>query len=170
MWVWSLGWKIPWSREWQPTPVFLPGKFMDRGPRQATLHGAAKSWTVTEHTHITLLIVTVKHILVSLWWLFWTTWLTRCWQKPLLVWHNPTCWRYTYIFNVAWPNLKLSWRRSKRMPWTVKEFHEDVQRHCCLNPLKWEYSGAQLYLRVFADSWWPLVWGFIRHKQENFNG
>ena len=20
-------WKIPWSREWQPTPVFLPGKF-----------------------------------------------------------------------------------------------------------------------------------------------
>ena len=22
----SLGWKIPWRREWQPTPVFLPGK------------------------------------------------------------------------------------------------------------------------------------------------
>ena len=20
-------WKIPWSRKWQPTPVFLPGKF-----------------------------------------------------------------------------------------------------------------------------------------------
>ena len=23
-WVQSLGWEDPWSREWQPTPVFLP--------------------------------------------------------------------------------------------------------------------------------------------------
>ena len=28
--------KIPWKREWQPTPVFLLGKI---------IHGAAKSWT-----------------------------------------------------------------------------------------------------------------------------
>ena len=27
MWVQSLGRKIPWRGEWQPTPVFLPGKF-----------------------------------------------------------------------------------------------------------------------------------------------
>ena len=26
MWVQSLGQKNPWSRKWQPTPVFLPGK------------------------------------------------------------------------------------------------------------------------------------------------
>jgi len=26
-WVWSLCWKIPWRRESQPTPVFLPGEF-----------------------------------------------------------------------------------------------------------------------------------------------
>ena len=26
-WVWSLGWKIPWRRKWQPFPVFLPGEF-----------------------------------------------------------------------------------------------------------------------------------------------
>ena len=25
--VWSLGWKIPLRRKWQPTPVFLPGEF-----------------------------------------------------------------------------------------------------------------------------------------------
>ena len=25
-WVWSLGWKIPWKRAWQPIPVFLPGE------------------------------------------------------------------------------------------------------------------------------------------------
>jgi len=23
--------KIPWTKKWQPTPVFLTGKFMDRG-------------------------------------------------------------------------------------------------------------------------------------------
>ena len=26
-WVWSQVGKIPWRREWWPTPVFLPGKF-----------------------------------------------------------------------------------------------------------------------------------------------
>ena len=25
-WVQSLGWEEPWRREWQPTPVFLPGE------------------------------------------------------------------------------------------------------------------------------------------------
>ena len=26
-WVRSLGWKDPMEREWQPTPILLPGKF-----------------------------------------------------------------------------------------------------------------------------------------------
>ena len=26
-WVQSLGWEDPLDEEWQPTPVFLPGKF-----------------------------------------------------------------------------------------------------------------------------------------------
>ena len=26
MWIRSLGWVIPLRREWQPTPVFLPGE------------------------------------------------------------------------------------------------------------------------------------------------
>ena len=34
--------KIPWRRAWQPTPVFLPGEFMDRGAWRATVHGVAK--------------------------------------------------------------------------------------------------------------------------------
>ena len=37
--------KIPWSRKWQPTPVFLPGDPMDRGAWWATVHGVTKSWT-----------------------------------------------------------------------------------------------------------------------------
>ena len=26
-WVWSLGWKDRWKREWLPIPIFLPGEF-----------------------------------------------------------------------------------------------------------------------------------------------
>ena len=37
--------KIPWRRQWQPTPVFLPGEFHDRGAWQATVRRVTKSWT-----------------------------------------------------------------------------------------------------------------------------
>ena len=38
--------KIPWRREWQPTPVFLPEKNpTDWGGLQATVHEVAKSQT-----------------------------------------------------------------------------------------------------------------------------
>ena len=33
--------KIPWGRKWQPTPVSLPGKSMDRGAWKAIVHGVA---------------------------------------------------------------------------------------------------------------------------------
>ena len=46
-------WKIPWSRKWQPTPVFLPGKFHEqRSLARYTVHGVAKSWTrLSTHVH-----------------------------------------------------------------------------------------------------------------------
>ena len=34
--------KIPWRREWQPTPVFLPGESFDRGALWATVHGSQR--------------------------------------------------------------------------------------------------------------------------------
>ena len=37
--------RFPWSRKWQPTPVFLPGKAMDRGAWWATVHRVAKRQT-----------------------------------------------------------------------------------------------------------------------------
>ena len=38
--------EIPWKREWQPTPVFLPEKNpMDRGAWGTTGHRVTKSWT-----------------------------------------------------------------------------------------------------------------------------
>ena len=35
--------KIPWRRDWQPTPEFLPGESMDRESLWATVRGVAKS-------------------------------------------------------------------------------------------------------------------------------
>ena len=35
--------KIPWRREWQPTPVFLLENSMDRGAWWATVHGVTES-------------------------------------------------------------------------------------------------------------------------------
>ena len=41
--------KIPWSRKWQPTPVFLPGNSMDSGGWQAHgVHRVAKVSDTTE--------------------------------------------------------------------------------------------------------------------------
>ena len=37
--------KMPWRRNWQPTPVFLPGKSMDRGAWRAMVCGVTKSQT-----------------------------------------------------------------------------------------------------------------------------
>ena len=35
--------KIPWKKKWQPIPVFLPEKPLDREACQATVHGISKS-------------------------------------------------------------------------------------------------------------------------------
>ena len=35
--------KIPWRREWQPTPVFLPGE--SHGRRSLADHRVAQFWT-----------------------------------------------------------------------------------------------------------------------------
>ena len=43
--------KIPWRRAWQPTPVFLPGKSIDRGAWRSTVHGVTKSQTRLSDWH-----------------------------------------------------------------------------------------------------------------------
>ena len=43
--------RFPWRRTWQPTPVFLPGKSMDKGAwRAAKDPGSAESMSSTEET------------------------------------------------------------------------------------------------------------------------
>ena len=44
-WVLSLAWEDPWRGKRQPTPVFLPKDFMDRGAWWATVCGVTKSQT-----------------------------------------------------------------------------------------------------------------------------
>ena len=44
--------KVPWRREWLPTPAFLPGEFHDGGAWQATVHGVMKSWTQLSAYHL----------------------------------------------------------------------------------------------------------------------
>ena len=51
------GWKIPWRRKWQPTPVFLPGKY--RGVWQAVVHGVAKESGTTKQ-QLLYYLITIK--------------------------------------------------------------------------------------------------------------
>ena len=50
--------KILWRKEWQPTPVFCPGKLLwteePGGGGGPTIHGVTKSWTrlSSQHTHM----------------------------------------------------------------------------------------------------------------------
>ena len=44
--------KIPWSRKWQPTPVFLPGKFHGQRSLEDYSPWGHKESDMTEHTHI----------------------------------------------------------------------------------------------------------------------
>ena len=52
------GGKIPWSRKWQPTPVFLPRELHGQRSLGTTVHGVAKESDTTEQlsTHITLVV------------------------------------------------------------------------------------------------------------------
>ena len=39
--------EIPWRRAWQPTPVFLPVKSMERGTWRVTVHGVSEPDTLS---------------------------------------------------------------------------------------------------------------------------
>ena len=53
-WVWPLGWKIPWRKAWQPTPVFLLGESPWTG-EPGRLQSVGLLWVkhdwVSKHTH-----------------------------------------------------------------------------------------------------------------------
>ena len=55
--------KIPWRREWVPTPVFLPGEFHDRGAWQDIVHGSqVLVMTELSQPSTTILIPKADHV------------------------------------------------------------------------------------------------------------
>ena len=46
-WIRSLGWEIPWSRNYEPTPVFLPGRSHGQRSLATTVHEATKEPDMT---------------------------------------------------------------------------------------------------------------------------
>ena len=53
-WIQSLGGEDPLQKEWQPTPVFLPGKFHGQRSLWATVHGGCKELSTTEQLTLSL--------------------------------------------------------------------------------------------------------------------
>ena len=60
--VWSLGQEGPWSRKWQPTPVFWPVNPMDRGAWWATGHRVTKSQTRLKRLSTGVCLPVQEHI------------------------------------------------------------------------------------------------------------
>ena len=66
-WVWSLVRKVPWSRKWQPTPVFLRGEF--HGQRSLAGYNpwgrrVGHNWA-TEHVLFTIIWSSVLNFIVK---------------------------------------------------------------------------------------------------------
>ena len=61
-WIWSLGWKDPWRRKWQPSPVFLPGEsHWQRSLAGYSLWGHKELDTTQQLTH------TIRKVRIQNW-------------------------------------------------------------------------------------------------------
>ena len=58
--------KIPWRRKWQPTPVFLPGKFHGQRSLVGYSPWGRKESDMTERLHFTLQIKTTMRYHLTL--------------------------------------------------------------------------------------------------------
>ena len=55
-----------WRRNWQPTPVFVPGESQGRGAWWAAVYGVAQSWTqlkgLSSSSRASLVAQRLKHL------------------------------------------------------------------------------------------------------------
>ena len=99
---WRLGrlvGKIPWSWKWQPTPVFLPGKFHGQRSLVAIVHGVTKSraWLSMHarmHTHMNVSVGKFSDTEVG----------PKRWRPPKLH-QRPVCPQLPPFFCAAWSAL-----------------------------------------------------------------
>ena len=61
-WVRSLGWEDPWTRKWQPTPVFLPGESHGRRSLVGYSPRGRKELDMTEQLHFTSVLKITTNI------------------------------------------------------------------------------------------------------------
>ena len=86
-WVWSLGGEDPLEKEWQPTPVFLPGKSHRQRSLWATVYGVTKKLNTTEHSTYILLLPFYwdwEAGVLSPWWSYFKGMVHRCLRKVFL--------------------------------------------------------------------------------------
>ena len=93
--VQSLGWEDPWRRNWQATPVFLPGKFHG----QRSLAGYSP-WGIKSRTWLSNWTHTHTHTHTTPWSQWW--WFTRLESPSAATW---SLWRRLVL---SWPEV---WRK-----------------------------------------------------------
>ena len=137
-------WKIPWSRKWQPTPVFLPGKFhgqrslVDYSPWSCRV---GQDWA-TPHTRVCALPLSIP-------------------QSPLFaVLLCPAyCWPPNLWYRLAFLTrpLFVSWCDAPDLPLITISI---IIRHIGL-------SKDRLPLLKMVKSWWSLASSFPRDSEQS---
>ena len=60
----SLGREDSWRKEWQLTPVFLPGEFHGQSTKVGSVHGVTKSWTRLNNYHFHFHFIYIYYIYI----------------------------------------------------------------------------------------------------------
>ena len=112
--------KISWRRKWQPTPVFLPGKFHGQGSLAGYSPWGYKEWTQLGNFHFTLLITDIIFWIIS--WMHSFTTSTEDKELPLSLIYR----------KLAFSDSSFQVLLLQRCPWL-----SSGQRSCCWQSLVW---------------------------------
>ena len=85
-WVWSLGWKVPWRRKWQPTPVLLPGKSHGQRSLTSCSPWGRKGLDTTEQLHLHFTFTDNAWVPINTYWALSLTQWTWVWVSSRSWW------------------------------------------------------------------------------------
>ena len=118
--VWSLNWEDPWRKEWQPSPVFLPGEFHGQSSVVGYSPWCCKELGTTEWLTLSLFIIQRS-----------TKWNKKKTKKP----HHLLTLRYTkwdFPGGLVVKNLPASAESMGLIPWSGKSPHAVEQLSLCM--------------------------------------
>ena len=148
--------RFPWRRKWQPTPVFFPGKSMDRVAPWATVNGVTESdtteWlsTLIDTSYAFSIFFSIK-----------ASWFWHTITFPTLVW----CLNIFYAaYNIVVPNLGCM----LESPRELKKYQYLPWPHEFLLWLVWDAVWEVAFLRLsrwlqHAASWEPSFLQVLAH-------